>query len=175
MVDLIDHIDEQISSCIGGKGKFFGLCRQLQDDSGIYPATVAEPSKKVTPDDKWKILVYHRLLDGTITDSEEFSFGRHPLVHNSQRVRMVVFVAFSEGEAMIDDIVNGMPDKIEIENNTDYKISETGPDVTLIRDRNAVWEQELGTSYKDKYQMRFNIYAVEYSIDYIKCSECVSD
>lgn len=173
MVDLIDHINEEISACIG-TGKFYGLCRQIQDDKGIYPATVKEPAEKVSPSDKWKVLVYHRLMDGTVTDSEEFSFGRHPLVHNSQNVRMVVFVAFSEGETIIDDIINGMPDKIELEDNIDYKFSEVGTSVTLIRDRNAVWEQEFGQAYKDKYQMRYNIYAVEYTIDYIKCSTCVS-
>lgn len=173
MVDLIDNINQTISDCIGSKGKLYGLCRQLQDDKGIYPATVKEPAEKVTPSDKWKVLVYHRLQDGTIEDSETFSFGRHPLVKNSQNVRMVVFIAFSEGETLIDDIINGMPDKIDLEDDT-YKFSEVGSAVTLIRDRNAIWEQEYGESYKDKYQMRYNIYAVEYVVEYIKCSACVS-
>lgn len=170
MIDLINDINTSIYNCIGGKGKFYGLCRQMMDDNGIYPATV-EKNEKVTPLDKWNILVYHRYLDGSVTDDETFSFGRHPLVKNAQGVRMVVIVAFTEGESAIDDIINGMPDRIE---NVDYKFSEVGTNITLIRDRHSIWDQEFGAAYRDKYQVRYNIYAVEYTLDYIKCSDCVS-
>lgn len=172
MVELIDYIDSKISACIGSKVNSFGLCRQIIDDSAVYPVTVKEPSSNVTPSDKWKITIYHRLLEGSFADSEEFSFGRELLKRNSQNVRMVVFIDLSQGESVIDDIIDAIPTQIELDPDCNYKLSETGPNITLIRDRNGVWEQEFGQAYKDKYQMRYNIYAVEYTIDYIKCPAC---
>lgn len=171
MVDLIHDIDQAIETCV--TGKFYGLARLLKDDKGdVYPAAYPDGAgehRKITPQDKYKVLVYHRLLDGSPEYSEEFSFGRSLAFQNVQRVRMVVLVAFSEGEMVIDEIINAMPDFIE---NVDYKTVSVSGSITLIRDRESIWETEWGNAYKDKYQMRYNIYAVEYSVEYIKCEPC---
>lgn len=175
MVEIIDHIEATIHECIGD-GEFVGLCRLLTDNQGaIYPATY-DRSATVTPNDQHKVLVYHRLLDGELEASEELSFGRTKSMQNNQRVRMVVLVHFSEGENVIDNIINAIPDEIlasDIEN-VDYKSIVTSDSVSLIRDRDSIWTTEWGNAYKDKYQMRYNIYAVEYSINYIRCPECVT-
>lgn len=179
MVDIINHIEGEIHECIGD-GEFKGLCRLLTDDQGaVYPATYPDDAGKhvkVTPDDRHHILVYHRLLDGDVEASETFSFGRTMSMQNNQKVRMVVLVHFSEGENIIDNIINAIPDEVlasDIEN-VDYKSILTSDAVTLIRDRDSIWTAEWGNAYKDKYQMRYNIYAVEYSINYIRCPECVT-
>lgn len=174
MVDLINHIDELIETCLGD-GKYWGLCRLMLDDNQeSYPATYPDTAGKITkvsPDDRVKIMIYHRLLDGEFSDSEMFSFGRTISMENSQRVRMVVLVDFSEGETVIDNILNALPDTID---NVDYKSAIVGSSVTLIRDRAAIWSTEFSNAYRDKYQVRYNIYAVEYSINYIKCDDCVT-
>lgn len=175
MVDLINDIDDTINDCIG-EGKHYGLCRLLIDDQGaVYPATYPDSAgkfTKVTPDDRYKILTYHRLLDGAYEASEELSFGRYMSMENKQAVRLVVLIAFSEGETVIENIVNALPEEVI---NVDYKSVVVDNAITLIRDRAAIWEAEWGNAYKDKYQMRYNIYAIEYSINYIKCADCVTD
>lgn len=172
MVDLINHIESTIGECVG-RVKSYGLCRLLIDDNGErYPATLNIQYKKVTPDDKWKVAIYHRLMDGAIEVNEELSFGRSLASENTQSVRMVVLVALSEGEEVIDQVIDAMPDTIV---NVDYKSVVTSGSMTLIRDRAAIWEQEWGQAYADKYQLRYNIYALEYSINYIKCADCVCD
>lgn len=179
MEDIIDHIDDGIHECLG-RGQFYGLCRLLIDDQGdVYPATYPDQSgspptlrvTKVTPDDRYPILIYHRLLDGALTDSEAFSFGRTMSVENRQSVRMVVLVEFAQGETVIDQIISALPDEIT---NVDYKSIVVGSDITLIRDRDSIWTTEWGNAYKDKYQMRYNVYALEYSINYISCNACVA-
>lgn len=179
MEDIIDHIDEQIQECLGA-GQFYGLCRLLIDDQGaVYPATYPDNSgsppslavTKVTPNDRYPILIYHRLLDGSLADSETFSFGRSMTRENRQLVRMVVLVNFSLGESVIDNIINALPDEII---NEDYKSIVFGTDITLIRDRDSIWTTEWGNAYKDKYQMRYNIYAVEYTLSYVRCADCVT-
>lgn len=169
MVDLIDHINTTLSNCLG-KGRYYGLCRLLKDDKGnVYPATYLD-NKKITPDDKWPILVYHRLLSSDTVESEEQSFGRKKAILNPQRIRTIVVVKFNEGETFIDDFINALPETIE---NVDYKYVELSREISLIRDVQSIWETEWGNAYDDKYQMRFNLYALEYNLEYIKCSECV--
>lgn len=169
MVDIIEHIDDTIIACIG-RGKTYGLCRLLLDDKGVpYPATV-ENTKKVTPEDRWELIWYHRLMDGSADESELFSFGRSMSALSAQRIRTVVVAAFSEGEDTINEIIASLPENIV---NVDYKYLNLGREITLIRDRTSIWETEWGDAYKDKYQMRYNIYALEYSVSYIKCAVCV--
>lgn len=173
MVDLIDHIDELIHECLG-LGQYQGLCRLIEDDSGIYPVTYPDEhgkQLKVTPDDRYPLLIYHRLLDGSFEDSEEFSFGRSMARQNRQAVRMVVVVDFRDGHDYSGQILNALPVSIE---NVDYKSVTIDSAVTLIRDRKAIWSTEWGEAYADKYQMRYEIFAVEYSINHITCEDCVT-
>ena len=170
MTDLIDHINTTTETCLGLGGKYYGLCRLLKDDKGaVYPVTYLD-NIKVTPNDKYDLLVYHRLINSETEESEMHSFGRSSAVMNNQRIRTIVVVKFSEGETVIDDFINALPDKIV---NLDYRFVELSKNISLIRDVQSIWETEWGNAYDDKYQMRFNLYALEYTLEYIKCSECV--
>jgi hypothetical protein len=171
LTELIDHIDEQISECIDGITPF-GLCHLIEDDNGIYPATVAEESQKVTPDDTITILTYHRLLNGQIGEREDLSFGRKKTRQNVQRIRMVVFTELSAPESLIMDIINAMPDTFEI---SGYEFSNISSTIDLIQDRDAIWQTEYGEAFKMKYQKRYHIYAVEYSLEFIKCPVCETE
>lgn len=174
MIDLINDIDETIHECIG-QGKYYGLCRLIDDDKGErYPITSpdsAGKTKKVTPDDSVPVLIYHRLINADVTASEDLSFGRTFHAQIAQRIRTVILVQLSEGEDVINEIISSLPDDIE---NVDYKYIQVGKDISLIVDSKSIWETEWGNAYKDKYQMRYYLYALEYSIDYIKCVDCVT-
>lgn len=175
MIDLINDIDETVFTCLG-RGKSYGLCRLIEDDKGaMYPVTVSDGpdgNKKVTPEDKWKIVWYHRLINSDVSASEDLSFGRSIHAQVAQRVRTVVVVAISEGQDVINEIISALPDDVE---NVDYKYIQVGKEISLIVDQKSIWEAEWGNAYKDKHQMRYYLYALEYSIDYIKCDVCVSD
>lgn len=172
MIDLIKHIDSCLLACASGKN--YGLCQLVKDDKGEpYPRTVGKEAVKVTPNDKYKVLTYHRLLNGDFSEDDTYSFGRSRSRLNAQNVRLVVVVeiGLDAKEGVIDKVIEQLPDAFE---NNSYKYTQVGASVSLIRDSENVWETEWGNADKGKYQMRYNIYAVEYSIDYIKCEECVS-
>lgn len=168
MTDLIDHIDEQIKTCIGAGIKTFGLCHLIEDDNGVYPATVGKEGIKVAPDNNFNVLIYHRLLNGSIEPREDLSFGRKVTGQTNQRMRMVVFIDISE-QALIDDIINALPDVFEID---DYQYCNVSGSIDLIRDSVAVWSEEFSEAYKSRFQKRFHVYAVEYTLEYIKCPVC---
>lgn len=168
MVDLIENIDCQICSCVAGT--YHGLCRLLLDDKGEpYPSRYSDYGK-VTPEDKFKVMWYHRLLDGSAEDSELLSFGRTFSRVTNQRIRMVLVVDIKLGEGVVDSFIHSLPEKITL---GAYRYAHLGDGVTLIRDRQSIWETEWGNAYKDKYQLRYNLYAIEYSIQYQKCDDCV--
>lgn len=167
MIDLIKNIDSCLSKCVAGK--HYGLCTLVLDNKGEhYPRTVGREAIAVTPNDKYKVMTYHRLLNADFEENEEHSFGRSLSRMNSQTVRLVVVVEIQldASEGVIEKIVDGLPNEIEGE---EYRYAQVGTSVTLIRDAQSVWGTEWGNAYKDKYQMRYNIYAVEYSVGYIKC------
>lgn len=169
MTDLIDHIDSEIADCLQTPITAYGLCHLIEDDNAVYPATVELEATKVAPDNNSRILTYHRLLNGSIEPREDLTFGRGITGQNNQRVRMVVFIGLGEDQSLIDDIINAMPDVFEIDG---YRYCNVSRAMDLIRDRGAIWNDEFSESYRSRFQKRFHIYAVEYSLEYIKCPVC---
>lgn len=168
MVELIDYIDDQIKSCIPECDQY-GLCHLLNGDNETFPATVEKNAKKVSFDDRFDVVTYHRLLNGSIEPREDASFGKTITPQNNQRVRLVVATKLGE-DTRIDDIINALPDSFDMD---DYGFVNVSQNITLIRDREAVWNIEFPQAYRDKYQMKWNLYAVEYDLQYIKCNVCV--
>ncbi len=163
---IIDEIDKALTSSLGN-GKYYGLCKLVIDDSGTtYPVTEQDTKKKVTPDDLHKLAIYHRRLDSSINPDEVNSFGRTPTKRNDQKIRTVVIIKEDSG-IEIEDVYNALPDFVTLDG---YKSVFVQSDVSLIVDHDAVWTTEWDKAYKDKYQVRFKIYALEYIIEYITCT-----
>lgn len=176
MRSIIDYIDERVHECIE-EVQQYGLCHLIEDDNQEkYPSTLEENADKVTPDDQYEFQYYHRLLNGNVEPSEDFSFGRTKSALTRQPVRTVIFCKIDcDDLTFIDDFINALPDSFELdESPQQYKKITLLKDINLIRDSPAIWEDEFSEAYKDKFQKVFNIYALEYSIEYIKCPACVS-
>lgn len=170
MTDLIEHIDNQIKACIK-EARMYGICHIVQGDNEQYPCTLEERSEyKAVPDNRFLVTIYHRLLNGNLDEREDLSFGKNPTRQTNQQIRTVVFIKMSEPLNRIDDIINAIPDIIE---DDCYKSINVSKEVTLIRDAAAIWAAEFGDAYADKYQKEFNVYALEYNLEYIKCDVCV--
>lgn len=171
MTEIINYINEQIENCIDDV-RLYGLCHLLEDDSEEnYPSTIGSEGEKVTPDDRYSVTIYHRLLDGDLNPTEEQPFGRKSIKKTTQRVRTVIFIKMTvdETEQLINDIINSLPESFTL---TDYVFSYVSNEISLIRDRASIWDDEFGSGYRDKYQKRFYIYALEYDCQYIKCPVC---
>jgi hypothetical protein len=77
----------------------------------------------------------------------------------------VIALKHSLGEEFIFEFINEIPDKISI---TGYKFVHLQPG-TLIADHEAVYNQEYGQSSYDKHRISWNIFALEYDIDFMLC------
>lgn len=168
MNDLIEYIDNTIKNCVT-ETRQFGLCHLLEADNGRYPATVERQAKKAMPDDRFLVTTYHRLLDGSTKEREDASFGKTPTIQNDQKVRMVVFTKLDGDDSRIDDIFNAIPSDFTYTGYAQINIVKN----SISRNRQAIWSEEYEKAYIDKYQMVWQIYAIEYDLQYIKCNVCV--
>lgn len=165
MKEIIDWIDNRMYERLG-VGKFYGLCKLITDGSELYPRTVATKPEKVTPNDKYSLALYHRLIDASLVENEEISFGRSRKKQNNQRIRTVVMIE-EKSEVDISDVYEAIPEEIIL---CDYKSVWIPADMSLIVDHDAVWTQEFGEANKDKYVMKYRLYALEYTIETVKCN-----
>lgn len=146
------------------------------DDKGQYPCAFKQDGsqgEKITPDDRYKIAFYHRLLEETVTDNETYSFGRTKTGLSEQKIRTVLIVDIKKGQKVIDQFLSSFAG--EMISNDNYKLAEVGTVISVNKDSTAVWDAEWDKAYKDKYQMRYLLYAVEYSIQFISCVSCECD
>lgn len=74
-----------------------------------------------------------------------------------------------ESETTAEDIANSIPDEFTL---TGFEFVNIDKNMTLIKDSDAVWEDEYSEAYRDKYVKRYNIYALEYNLNYLKCKIC---
>lgn len=87
----------------------------------------------------------------------------------NQTIKTVFISEIALGEDLVLDFINAMPDKVEF---SGYKFIEVSKGNSLNRDSGQVWTDEWDNSYRDKYQMRYHVYAIEWTLNYIKCSNC---
>lgn len=169
MIEIIDHINDSIENCVESV-RTYGLCHLIEDDSGEqYPSLISSDSIKITPNDQYAITIYHRFLNGDYSPNEELTFGRSATAHNSQTLRTVIIFDIDADLSVIDDIINALPDDFEL---AGYEMVSVSKNINLIRDSNSVWSQEFSDAYKDKYIKRYNVYALEYAVQYVKCKTC---
>jgi hypothetical protein len=168
MVELIDYIDNTIKNCLTSV-KQFGLCHLLDSDNEKFPATVEREGIKAIPDDRFEICTYHRVLGGSVDQADDLSFGTNPVRKAKQKVRSIVFIKL-QNDNVIDDIINAYPNTFET---TNYYFANVSDNMTLIRDRENTWTTEFSKAYLDRYQLVWNIYAIEFDLEYIKCNVCV--
>ena len=164
MKEIIDLMDQRIFELLG-VGKFYGVCKITSSQSEIFPRTDNTKPEKVAPNDKYPVAIYHRLLDGSIADNEDLSFGRTKKRQNVQQIRTIVILD-TKSDVTIEDVYEAIPDEVIL---CDYKSIWINSEINLNYNQNSIREEEWGTAYADKFEMRFNLYALEYSIEYIKC------
>ena len=178
MVDIIAYIDTKVKECL--EGRSYGLCRQLMDDNGeVYPATYEKRGtsyQKVTPDDKWPTTWYYRLMNSTIDNNDTYSFGRAGSLKANTTVRAVLISQIDAGEIALDQFIDAAADFMvpvkNIVNLPDYKYVEFGDSISVNRNRDTTWADEFGKAYADKYQARYNLFVIEFTVESIKCKVC---
>jgi hypothetical protein len=163
---ILNELDRQLLATFKNDGlKAYGFCELVSKGDSIQPVTCNKDRIHAAINDRYDGIFYHRqLANAPITEDEEFSFGRLKL-RFQPRIRTVIALKHRKGEEFIFSFIEAIPEKIIL---SGYKFVLLTPG-TLIADQEAVVNQEYGQIAYEKHRTSWNIYALEYDIDFMLC------
>lgn len=171
MEEILNNLDTNLLSTFNDKGlKSYGYCELIQKDGKVNPVTcslTATKKGRITAEihDRFNGIFYHRLLNSPWSEDEDFTFGQTMAKRFVCRMRTVIAYKIQLGEDFIFDFIKAMPDRISVDG---YKFV-TFSSGTLIADHESVSTQEYGAIPYEKHRTPWNIFALEYDIEFIKC------
>lgn len=167
MTDICENIDQSILDTIPCDGiKFFGLCELAIKGTQPFPVTIND-RKQVSIDDNFLGIAYYRLLSSAAPQPEAFMWGNKMNNVFKSRIRNVLAYKVDEfTEEYVFDYVNAIPEWLDLDG---YKLVDIENNTTIIADHEAVYKTEFGGGDYEKHRLAWNIYAIEYDIDFIKC------
>jgi hypothetical protein len=163
---ILNELDKNLQSTFKNVGlKAYGFCELITKDNRTLPVTCDKDHTPAVINDRFKGIFYHRLTANIpITEDEEMSFGNLKLKYQP-RIRTVMGFDHRLGEDFIFQFIEAIPDSLTI---SGYKFVILRPG-TLIADHEAVISQEYGQLSNEKHRTSWNIYALEYDIDFMLC------
>jgi hypothetical protein len=151
--------------------KAYGYCELVTKDGKPNPVTCVPDAIKrdrivASIDDKYNGIFYHRLLSSPFIEDEDFSFGKKMSKRYSARIRTVIALKVQLGEEFIFTFVNAIPDRITTLTDFKFVLLSEG---SLIADHEAVYIEEYGNNSYEKHRTTWNVFALEYDIEFILC------
>ena len=172
MKEICDKLDEVLLTALPNEGiRFFGLSQLVLKEAQPHPVTIQD-NKQVSIDDKYNAICFHRLNgNASFSESEEQDFGRSTGRKRVQPMRTFIAHKVEKGEEWIDTFLNEIPESLDIEDGSGLDLYEF-VDITNIvvdTDQVGIYETEFGEGGYEKHRISWNIYALEYDIEFIRC------
>lgn len=166
MEKILNSLDLNLQATFKNKGlKAYGYCELIQKDGKPNPVHVQDRNVVASIHDRFNGIFYHRLLNSPWNEDEDFSFGNKISKRFRCRIRTVIAHKVKVGESFIFDFIKAMPEKLSVDGFKFVLLSEG----TLIADHESVSNQEYGAIPYEKHRTPWNIFALEYDIEFIKC------
>lgn len=171
MKDITDNIDTQVQTNLSTPNfKFWGLAELIEKGKQVQPVTIDKLGNPVRTqiaiDDRFDGIVYHRMLNSSSIDSPE-SFGANIQIQFNVRLRTVLAYKVSKfAEEFWIDFTEAIPKKLTI---TDYDFINVAENMSVIKDQKAIYQEEFGGGDYEKHIIPWNILAIEYDVQFVKC------
>ena len=168
MEKICHEIDKAVLAALPHAGlKAYGLCELITKGKQRHPVTVDKTRKQAEIHDAFDGIFYHRFLNANPTEDLEFSFGIDITDRISARLRTFIAYKVKLGEEFIFQFAQAIPKRMTIDG---YKLIQRSGQIDLIAYHEGVYNQEYteGTPY-EKHRTTYNIYAIEYNIEFILC------
>lgn len=172
MKEICDNLDAILLGALPSEGiRFFGLSQLVTKSDQPHPVTI-EDNKQVSIDDKYNAICFHRLNgQSSFAESEEQDFGRSTGRKRVQPMRTVLAHKVTMGEEWLDIFLNEIPESLDVEDGSGLDLYEfvdiTG--ISVDTDQEGIYETEFGAGGYEKHRIPWNIYAIEYNIEFIRC------
>lgn len=167
MEKICNEIDKVILAALPNAGlKAYGLCELIKKQNQPIPTTVDSTRKTAEIRSEFDGVFYHRLLSASLLQDEDMSFGDELSDRISARLRTVLAYKVHLGEDFIFDFGKVIPQKIELNG---FKFIQRSAAMDLIADHEAVHDQEWGATDYERHRTPWNIFAIEYNVEFILC------
>jgi hypothetical protein len=165
---ICNSIDLEILKALPNAGlKAYGLCELIKKGDQQNPVTVDSTRKIASFVDSMNGHFYHRLLNSNQNEDEDMSFGDELIIKTAARIRTVLAYKIKLGEEFIFDFINAIPQKTKMDG---YKFIHRSVAIDLIVDHEGVYNQEYNeTTAYERHRTTYNIFAIEYNLEFIKC------
>lgn len=145
----------------------YGLCELIKKADQQTPVSVDVTRKPATFNSAMNGHFYHRLVSSSQAEDVDMSFGVDISDRVSPRLRTFIAYKIALGEEFIFDFISAIPKKVVMDG---YKFIHRSSSLDLIVDHEAVYNQEYGeTTPYERHRTVYNIFAVEYNLDFILC------
>lgn len=169
MTDICNNIDTTIQSKLSNVSgiKFFGFCQLVIKSNQPIPSTIPD-NKQVAIDDRFEGIAYYRLIGTTpVNQPIDFQWGSNlNNVYKSKLRNIVALKVKKFAEDFIYDYSSSVPNWLDI---SGYKLVDIQNNGVINNDQLAIKNQEFGTNWDERHSIPWNIYALEYDVDFIKC------
>lgn len=167
MKDICDAIDAYIVTKLDCPGiKFFGFSELVTKTNQPHPVTIPN-REQVSINDRYDGVTYHRLLSSGLTQPEEWQRGNVSLSLFSCRMRTFLAIKVKNfAEEFIFDFNKAMPDLLSI---SGYHLVDVTNNVAITTDQESIYKTEFGGGDYEKHIVTWNIYAIDYNVEFIKC------
>lgn len=172
MKEICDALDKYLIEGFPSDGIHFeGLCQLVNKGDQAHPVTIYD-NKQVSIQGNWDVLCYHRVNGkADFVESDEQDFGRSTGRKVVQPMRTVVAHKVKKGEEWIYDFLNGWPESLDVEDGGGLDLYEFVDiiEMGLDIDQEGIYNTEFGGGDYEKHRIPWNIYAIEYNIQFIRC------
>lgn len=167
MEKICSSIDKVILETLCNKGlKAYGFCELVMKSDQPHPVTYDVKREQAQIHDRYDGIFYHRLLSIDSQEDPDISFGMDILDRTNARFRILLAHKVHLGESLVLDFKNAIPKKIELDG---YKFIHRSTGVVINTDHEAVYAQEYGNAPYERHRTPWNIYALEYNLEFVEC------
>lgn len=172
MKRIIQAFDDRIRAILPGRGFFMpGLCELVTEEGTKYPVTIGE-RRKVSMDDKFDGLIYHRTIANSTSTSDEYSFGMRTPVQHSVQIRTVCAYRVELGENIKYEICSSIPSLLRL---SGFEFINTEPN-SFNEDHEQVVTQEFIKVPYHKHRLPWNVFSFDTNVEFVICkNECLQN
>lgn len=169
MKDILDALDTYLLANLGLPSpepavKYWGLSELSTKSTERFPVTINDRDR-VSIDQRYDVISYHRIVTGNLEDSEEWSFGSSLAKEFSITVRTVLMHKISVGEDFRYDFFGSFPDLLTIPG-YEFVFLNSG---SINEDHEGIVTEEFTEIPYEKHRLPWNVSAKDTVVQYVKC------
>lgn len=172
MKEIVDALDTYLGGVIDNSSpdftfKFWGLSELVTKDKDRFPVTV-NGRLKVSIEDRYDLMTFHRIISTDSTEDEEYSFGLNTAYRTRITLRTVLSHKISIGEDYRYTFANLIPDDLLINGFSFIYFIPNSLDEDHERVYNEEWPNQDQVVYH-RHRLPWNVCAFTTVVEFIKC------